>query len=77
MDWHRQCTIEKPIPNGVVRQVSWIPEKFAVQGKYLKLLEDDVWENGWLVMQVGGRRPSADVNIRSRDHLRQRDASDI
>lgn len=77
MEWHRQCTLEKPTEGGVMRQVSWIPEKFATLGKYLRLLENDVWENGWKVAMVGGRKPSAEVNVRSRDHLKQRTGSDI
>lgn len=80
MEWHRQCVLERPIvgdASGAMIQVSWIPEKFATAGKYLRLREDGEWENGWLVRQVGGRKPSTEVNERSRDHLKHRDGSDI
>lgn len=73
--FHRQCVLQR----GDTIQVSWIPECFATFGKYLKLFDEDVdaWENGWKVVQVGGRKQSADVNIRSRDFLKTRRASDI
>ena len=36
--------------------MAWIPDKFAVVGKILKLKNDDKeWEDGWVVMSVGKR----------------------
>lgn len=35
-------------------QVSWIPEKFAVLNKILKLKENEIWEDGWKVIEIGG-----------------------
>lgn len=37
--------------------MTWVPEKFAVMGKVLKLRDDDdVWDNGWVVINCGGNR---------------------
>jgi hypothetical protein len=51
---YRQCVLIKKMSEGEVQQTSYIPEKFAVKGKALKLLrEDGVWDNGWVVMFAG------------------------
>lgn len=49
---------------GNIEQVSWIPSKFAVKGKFLKLKEED----GWEVVEVYNTMDSKYVNERSRDH---------
>lgn len=41
----RQCVLRKRNKY----QVAWIPIKFAVVGKYIKLLDDD----GWRVETIG------------------------
>ena len=44
--YYRQCVLEKEN----MTTVSWIPEKYAEKGKYLKLKnENGEWENGWVV----------------------------
>ncbi len=51
--FYRQCRMSRK--NEI--QVSWIPEKFAVQNKVLKLKNyKDEWENGWIVENVGSSR---------------------
>lgn len=36
--------------------VTYIPEKYAVKGSYIKLKnKDGEWSNGWQVMEVGTR----------------------
>lgn len=78
MEYSRQCILEKPLTKeGVLRQVSWIPEAFAKIGKFLRLRENDVWENGWQVVQVGGRQSKQERIDRGNDHKKQRRASDI
>lgn len=42
---HTQCEMQK----GSMSMVAWIPSKFAVEGKYVKLLDED----GWQVMSTG------------------------
>jgi len=50
---YRQCRLQK----GNSHQMSWIPEKFSVLNKTLKLKNgDDAWDNGWVVKSVHGRR---------------------
>ena len=43
---YKQCTLRR----GTVQQVAWIPSKFAVVGKFLRVRD----ENGWQVTEVGG-----------------------
>ena len=33
--------------------VSFIPKKFANVGSYVKIKDNDVWTNGWLVQDAG------------------------
>lgn len=75
--YSRQCVLERKIENGTINQISWIPEQFAKVGRFLKLLEKDVWENGWQVVSVGGRQSREERIERGRDHVNQRKGSDI
>lgn len=55
--------------------MSWIPDQFATAGKILKLRRDDgAWENGWVVLEAGHNRLSADqvpdFHKLSKAHLR-------
>jgi hypothetical protein len=50
---YRQCELIKKTSEGEVRQTSYIPEKYAIKGKVLKLLKNDIWDNGWLVVFAG------------------------
>jgi predicted transcriptional regulator len=43
-------------------QVSWIQAKFAEEGRYLKLKENGVWTDGWIVKKAYPSLISADVN---------------
>ena len=54
---------------------AWIPEQFAVQGKFLEIRGED----GWQVETVYGSiiLPYETVNANSRDYLRTRRASDM
>jgi hypothetical protein len=49
--FYRQCRLTKKDS----WQVSWLPEKFAVVGKVLKLRndKDEEWDNGWVVTGAG------------------------
>lgn len=50
--FYRQCHLKK----GNTHQTSWIPEQFAVVNKVLKLREDGVWDDGWVVQTVSETR---------------------
>lgn len=57
--------------------VSWLPVRYAVKGKFLKLKNTE-WENGWEVISVGDKVMSQSEAIdRSQDYKRTRKASDI
>jgi len=73
--FYRQCILHKELSSGGRRvQTSWIPEKYATVGKYLKLKDED----GWQVKSVGDeKRTQKEVLARSRDHLKQRQVSDV
>lgn len=78
MEHHRQCEMRKPAKDGPVGiRVAWIPEKFAVKGKWLKLKINGQWEDHWQVTAVYARQETREVYDRSRDHLKQRKASDV
>ena len=80
--FYRQCCMEKPAgrPKGgnYAFRIGWIPEKFATIGKFLEICDDSgAWDNGWKVIQVGGRKSDKEANDRSQDYKRTRRASDI
>ena len=80
--FYRQCCMEKPAGGSkggnYAFQISWIPEKFAVEGKFLELKNDSgEWSDGWQVVQVGARKSDKEANDRSQDYKRTRRASDI
>ena len=71
--YYRQCRLAR----GPARQMAWIPEKFAVAGRFLRLTEAGATEDGWEVMSVGARLAEEVVRERSRDYKHTRQASDI
>jgi len=64
-----QCTLKK----GDIEDVVWIPEKYAKEGKWLKIAE----ENGWQVIKTGTPMSEDYVFGHERDFKDQRKASDI
>lgn len=65
---YRQCSLK----NGNTKTVSWLPEKYAKEGNYLRLKgSEGKWTNGWLVESVGDTRvddsslPDSHVRIKS------------
>ena len=70
----KQCKLQK----GNIKTTSWLPEKFAVEGKCLRLKENNKWSDGWLVISTSDFSLPADYVIdRSQDYKRTRKASDI
>ena len=57
--------------------MAWVPEKFAVAGRFLRLTDAGVSEDGWQVTGVGARLTEAYVRERSQDYKHTRQASDI
>ena len=71
--YYNQCWLLR----GNARQMAWIPAKFAVQGRYLKLTENGKTEDGWQVVGVGAQLAEETVRERSQDFKHTRQASDI
>ena len=57
--------------------MAWIPDKYAVVGRILRLTEDGVSEDGWEVTGVGAKLTVEYVRERSQDYKHTRRASDI
>jgi hypothetical protein len=76
---HTQCLLQRKIFPGVeVVQTSWIPEGYAVKGKFIKLKDKEGnWEDGWEVIEVFDTLPSKYVEERAKDYRTQRQGSDI
>jgi len=71
---YKQCRLRRPTKDGTEETVAFLPEKFAVKGKWLKI--GDI--NGWQVVSASGRKLSATtVNANSQDYKKTRRASDV
>lgn len=78
VDPYTQCRLEKPIKTGGVKvQTTWIPSRFAVQDKYLKLKEDGEWENGWQVKHLGSTVDGSYVIVLRDQYRTHRDITDV
>ena len=71
--YYRQCWLTR----GSARQMAWIPEKFAVAGRFLRLTDAGISEDGWQVTGVGAQMAEETVRERSQDYKHTRRASDI
>jgi hypothetical protein len=71
---HTQCVLRRATGS---TQVSWIPTKFAQEGRVLEL-DEDGRANGWTVAEVWGfNMPSKIVFERERDFKNHRKATDV
>ena len=76
MIYYKQCMMKRKNET----TTSWIPEKFAIKDKIIKLenRETGKWTDGWRIVIIGlKRRESKEVVERSQDHKKTRKASDI
>jgi hypothetical protein len=65
-----QCILQKIEGAGVLTQTSYIPDPYCVVGKVLKLRnEDEVWEDGWKVIEAGPAHDAEEVEARERSYL--------
>ena len=75
MIYFKQCSMQKPTEGGYKETVSWIPEKFAVLNKALKLKDFGEWVNGWVVKTVGDdkipQNQLPDINKLIRGHKKR------
>lgn len=73
-EFYIQCQLKR----GTTQQVSWLPEKYAIKGKFLELKENDKWENGWEVMSLGNKIDGEFlIKVLHMSHKRTREASDV
>ena len=82
----KQCLLQETVRTdpsvpkfSYTSQTSWIPEKFAVEGKYLELYDfkNDSWKT-WRVRKVYDFAVDYEyIRERSQDYKRTRKASDI
>ncbi len=69
-NFFRHCKLTK----GQTSEIAWIPERFAIKGKFIKVLGED----GWQVVEVGKSRIEGSYLMEhERNYLTQRRASDI
>ena len=68
---YQQCKLVKYLADSEIHTVSYIPEKFAVVGRTVKLRRNGKWTDGWIVesaCDVVDELPDARKIIR--DHKR-------
>jgi len=70
---YRQCLLKK---NNTYR-VGWIPTERAILNKYLKIKLDNIWVDGWKVIQIGILHDDIEIESHEMDYKKQREASDI
>jgi hypothetical protein len=72
-----QCVLRKKLSNEETAvHIAWIPSKFAVLNKTIKIRESNTWSNGWIVAERGASRSDASLDEYAMDHKKQRDKSD-
>lgn len=59
---YRQCKLRR----GKRYRYAWLPDRYTVQGKYLRIRDED----GWLVEEVYSAEPEERVKARERDYQR-------
>jgi len=77
-DMHVQCKFTKPGKIGTRITHSWIPEKYAHVGSYVQLKDRETkeWEDGWMVAETWGKKPSIDILANTEFHKTHRDGTD-
>ena len=74
-EYYAQCYIVNIITNEI--DIAWIPEKFAIRKKSLKIKINDEWQEGWVVEEIYQKIAYDLLQDIERDYLKQRKVSDI
>ena len=76
---YRQCNLSRRTSDTLSVTTTWLPEKFAIMGKYLKLMNGEgEFVNGWQVDSVSDvARDGRYLNTQSQTYKKTRKASDI
>lgn len=73
-----QCRLKRKVRRGIFQSmVSWLSDRFAAKGRILRLKNRGGWEDGWEVVETWTRREAEKVEAGERDHLKQREVSDV
>ena len=75
--YHKQCKLQKQVQSGFKTTTAWLPEQFAKLNHWVILKQDDSWEAGWQVIEVGTRLATKYMLERSTDYKHTREASDV
>lgn len=72
---HIQCRVQR----GETQQVCFLPERFAIEGKLIDLLNPKgVWEEGWTVLATGVPLDSEFIrDVVSQQHKNMKGMTDI
>jgi hypothetical protein len=70
---YTQCRLERQKEQGIEVLFSWIPKKYAVQGKILRLQYTD----GWVVTNIWETKPRDEITRLGNQHLHWREQTDI
>lgn len=78
-EFYKQCCLRKPTLSGYKTTTTFLPEKFCIIGKVIKLKDNNgEWEDGWVVEAVGCAKFNSNyINRASREHLKHRNRTDI
>ena len=72
-----QCLMEKKTNSGTLSQLSWIPEKFAIDKKIVKIKEGKEWNDGWIIKKVCHRMEDEEQAKLERVWKKHREVTDI
>ena len=78
-EYYIQCVMRREVKKGCVMTTSWIPEKYAVEGKYLQLKNKVTgeWEDGWRVVNKCTKEDKKTAELNERNFTKHRYATDI
>jgi len=65
MSRYSQCKLKKDR----VKYIVWIPTKYAIKNRFIRIKKDGVWDNGWEVIAVFGTRDKDSIHAHERDNL--------
>lgn len=62
---YKQCLII----NGCKEDLIWLPEDFAQFMKVIKIKNNDVWEDGWVIKAIYGTKDEKYILEHERDYV--------
>ncbi len=74
MNWV-QCKLSRPTESGQEVHVAWLPSQYATVGQLVKI--DSMGDGYWRVDSTYEKKDGEYLDPKSRDHLKQRKASDV